>query len=225
MREDRFGERAKEARNAHRAERFCQYGHCEYPDMLVQKFGGTKPQNISWLNTERRGESWLLASVPPVWKMGRLRLPLGVASVFGPTLGKLPELRRARNTLVEFLEKVEGEYTNVRIRETRAALLDDMITAVVQWAARIREESPGWSADVACSLPEEERFWLDPRRGEFDPEWRQRRDNGQWVDILLDKAAAWFNVQLTTKKLLMGDEEHLAWKKELAEAIRQLEEE
>ena len=224
LQEDCFGERAREAREACRAGRACSHGYCEYPHMLVQKFGGTKPQNISQLNSERHGENWLLPSLPPVWDTGRVRLPLGVRSVFGPTLSSLPEVVRARRALVSFLERTAGEYTNIRIRRTRAALLEDLLTAVVQWAASIRNEAPGWSADADCRLPEEECFWLDPYRGELDAEWQERRNAKQWVDVLLDRAASWCNGQLTTRRLGMGDEEYHAWKKELAEAIRQLEE-
>lgn len=224
LREDRFGERAKEAREARREGRFCTHGYCDYPNLLVRKFGGTKPQNISWLNSERRGENWLLASVPPVWSSGSVRLPLGVDSVFDNVLGKLPEFKGARDALIKYLEKHAGDYTNVRIRETRAALLADMTTAVLQWAARIREQEAGWSAGEDCRLPEYERFWLDPGRGETDPEWQSRRDAGQWLEVLLDRAATWFNGQLTTKLLRMGDEERHEWKKEIAEAARRLEE-
>lgn len=224
LREDRFGTQAREAREAHRAGRFCAHGYGDYPRLLVQKFGGTKPQNISQLNSERHGENWLLCSLPPLWDKERARLPLDVKSVFGPPLNALPEVARASRRLIGFLERAAGDYTNIRIRETRAALLDDLLTAVVQWAARIRQEEPGWSADAACRLPEEERFWLDPRRGENDPEWRERRNGTPWRDALLERAAVWCNREISTKKLPMGDEEQHAWEKELAEALRQLEE-
>lgn len=224
LREDRFGAKAREAREAHRAGRFCAHGYGDYPRLLVQKFGGTKPQNISQLNSERHGENWLLCSLPPLWDKERVRLPLDVKSVFGPPLNALPEVARASRRLIGFLERAAGDYTNIRIRETRAALLDDLLTAVVQWAARIRQEEPGWSADAACRLPEEERFWLDPRRGENDPEWRERRNGTPWRDALLERAAVWCNREISTKKLPMGDEEQHAWEKELAEALRQLEE-
>ena len=192
--------------------------------MLVRKFGGTKPQNISWLNSRRHGENWLLASLPPVWKQDRVRLPLGVESVFGAVLDGLPELEKARTALIAFLEKASGAYTNIHIREKRAALLEDMISVVVQWAARIRGQEGGWSAGPECRLSEEERFWLDPGRGETDPEWRQRRADGQWLEPLLKRAATWFNARLTTPKLRMGDEERHVWKREIAAAVRQLEE-
>ena len=224
MREDRFGVKAKEAREAHRAQRFCTHGYGDYPRLLVRRFGGTKPQNISQLNSERHGESWLLASLPPLRDTERVRLPLGVKTVFGAPLNALPDVARARLRLVGFLERAAGEYTNIRIRDTRAALLDDLLTAVVQWAARIRAEEPGWSADAACRLPEAERFWLDPRRGESDPEWRERRDATPWRDALLETAAVWCNDSLKTRKLPMSDDEHHLWKREIAEALRQLEE-
>ena len=174
--------------------------------------------------SERHGESWLLASTPPFWDSGRVRLPLGVDSVFGPVLGGLPQWRRECQALTNFLEKVAGDYTNIRIRETRAALLDELLTVIVQWAARIREQEAGWSARDECHLPEEERFWLDPLRGEQDPEWQARRDEGSWREALLNRAATWLNGALTTHVLRMGDEERHAWKQELSNAVQQLEE-
>ena len=224
LQEDRFGKRAAEARKARSEERFCEHGYCEYPRLLVCRFGGTKPQNISQLNSERHGESWLLSSMPPFWNSGRVRLPLGVDSVFGPVLNGLPQWRRECQALTNFLEKVAGDYTNIRIRETRAALLDELLTVIVQWAARIREQEAGWSARDECHLPEEERFWLDPLRGEQDPEWQARRDEGSWREALLNRAATWLNGELTTRVLRMGDEERHAWKQELRNAVQQLEE-
>lgn len=144
---------AKEAQKARSEERFCTHGYCEYPDILAMKFGGANKQNISWLNSQRHGENWLLASLPPVWKQNRVRLPLGVESVFGAVLDGLPELEKARTALVTFLEKASGAYTNIHIRKKRAALLEDMISVVVQWAARIREqEGAGQPARNVASL-------------------------------------------------------------------------
>lgn len=65
LRETRFSDSAKAARDARRENKHHTEGYRDYPDYAVQKFGGTKPQNISQLNSERYGENYLLASLPP----------------------------------------------------------------------------------------------------------------------------------------------------------------
>ena len=69
----RFGEANKQARQA--PWEGLPYGgvYREFRDLAVQKVGGTKPQNISQLNSERRGHNYLLASLPPTWWLDETR--------------------------------------------------------------------------------------------------------------------------------------------------------
>lgn len=53
--EDRFGEDSKLARKAWRERRDHPSGVCEYPDLAIQRIGGSKPQNVTQLNNERHG--------------------------------------------------------------------------------------------------------------------------------------------------------------------------
>ena len=55
--EDRFGADGKEARQAKREQQMHPRGFHEYAGLAIQKLGGTKPQNISQLNSERRGNN------------------------------------------------------------------------------------------------------------------------------------------------------------------------
>ena len=55
LREARFGEAARAAREARSRQESWPHGFSEYPNLAIQKFGGTKPQNISQLNSERYG--------------------------------------------------------------------------------------------------------------------------------------------------------------------------
>ncbi|MDE5833466.1 MAG: type I-F CRISPR-associated protein Csy1, partial [Desulfovibrio sp.] len=193
IREDRFGEEVKTARAARRDGLYREGGYKEYPGLLTQKFGGSKPQNISQLNSERHGENWLLPSCPPDWNSGLPRLPLGVKSVFGKVLNSQPAIRDAKKALKEFLEKASGNYTNINIRNKRAELFDKMVDTLAQWSATIREAEPGWTMDPDCDLAEDECMWLDPHRGEMDPDWGQRRETGVWITSVSADAANWVN--------------------------------
>jgi CRISPR-associated protein Csy1 len=71
IREDRFSDEAKAAREAKRNGLDHPHGYREYLNVAIQNFGGTKPQNISQLNSERYGENFLLPSLPPNWQSRR----------------------------------------------------------------------------------------------------------------------------------------------------------
>lgn len=70
-----------------------------YTNVAVQQLGGTKPQNISQLNSERRGNKGLLASLPPVWRSIELKPLLGSESLF-PRYGRRPGVKAALRDLV-----------------------------------------------------------------------------------------------------------------------------
>jgi CRISPR-associated protein Csy1 len=61
----RFGEENKEARQAFYKKEAHDLAYREYKDVAIRKLGGTKPQNISQLNSERGGINYLLGSLPP----------------------------------------------------------------------------------------------------------------------------------------------------------------
>ena len=82
LQEDRFGEANKAARQARRERKMHDGVFHDYPGLAVQNMGGTKPQNISQLNSERRGMNYLLSSLPPQWQASAVRLPVHATSVF-----------------------------------------------------------------------------------------------------------------------------------------------
>ena len=63
MKECLFGADAKEARQAHKEAKPHSEGYRDYRDLAELKFGGSKPQNVSQLNSERGGQAWLLPLV------------------------------------------------------------------------------------------------------------------------------------------------------------------
>ena len=86
----------------------------------LRKMGGTKPQNISQLNSERGGVNYLLASLPPAWTPSAVRLPVHAVSVFDRLFIARPEVRRTLRALRKFLAS-EPE-PNLATRQRREAL-------------------------------------------------------------------------------------------------------
>lgn len=220
MQEARFGETAKRAREACKKNETCEQGYVGYPNLLVQRYGGTKPQNISQLNSERHGENWLLSSCPPQWQSEPLLLPLRVDSVFGSFLLRRRAIRQGLKELRLFLEKTQ--YTNVAIRQSRADRVDGIVDDIVQWAAQLRQRA-GWSKTAECRLLDVELCWLDPVRAAEDG--LESAFQGAWRAEIARRFARWFNAQLKTDALHMGDDEYEAWRHVVTDALRFFEEE
>ena len=217
VQEDRFGEANKAARQARRERKMHDGVFHDYPGLAVQNMGGTKPQNISQLNSERRGMNYLLSSLPPQWKASAVRLPVHATSVFDRLFIARPEVRRTVRALRVFLEPDPD--ANLATRDRREELLDALVYELVSLAAELQQMlPPGWSRDDQRfkELAYEEALWLDPLRAEI-PEEAQFAHDWQYMDwpAAIGKAfAGWLNAQLRDK-LPVGDAEAREWKKVL----------
>lgn len=207
IQDHRFGDDAKTAREARRSGKPCELTLHEYPNIVVQKLGGTKPQNISQLNSERKGVNYLLASCPPVWRSQPLRPPFGISSVFSRF-----ERQRDVKVLVREL-KVLLESDSVRNNSTRTHR-DELVSSILgelhQFAERYRSLPPGWSADPLCRLAEQEQCWLDPLRAVRDGAFAEAWLQSDWQDKIQRHFGNWLNAALDDK-LPLGDVEHTYW--------------
>lgn len=223
--EDRYSEAAKAAREAKRAGKAHPQVYREYPKLAIQSFGGSKPQNISQLNSERRGETYLLASTPPVWRSATIRPPLKTESVFARYFKQRREVWRLVQGLKKFLRRVADVKSNIRIRATRQEMVEDLCDQALQMAAELRELEPGWSADAECRLNLAEQCWLDPDRRLMDEEFAEHYQRGDWKKEVCRNFANWLNARLRTDKTLFGAPEAQEWKTLLEQEVELLREE
>lgn len=224
--EDRFSDAAKAARDARRAGKAHPEGYRDYPNLVIQSFGGSKPQNISQLNSERRGENYLLASVPPVWESPAIRPPLKIETVFSRYFERRREVRRLSDALKDFLRRVADSGTNIRIRETRADLVAELCGEALHMAAELRTYlAPGWTAGAECQLNLAEQCWLDPARGMGDEDFAAHGRRGDWKDEVCLRFGNWLNARLQTDKTHFGGLEALAWQSALGNELKLLREE
>lgn len=219
--DDRFGEANKAARQAYRERKPYDGVFHVYRDLAVQKLGGTKPQNISQLNSERRGDNYLLASLPPQWQSSSVRLPVHAASVFDKLFPTRPGVRQTVQRLRDFLEA--DPEPNHATRERREAYVDALLDELVAMAGELQQtQPPGWTRPGADAdrrfedLVRVEQLWLDPLRaelpdeGEFAQEWLAM----DWPAEVGRRFANWLNGALA-RKLPVGDAEAREWKREL----------
>lgn len=213
LQEDRFSEEAKAAREARKAGHWHERPVREYPHLAIQKLGGTKPQNISQLNSERRGDNLLLASLPPVWRSPEVRPVLGVASLF-KVFRHRPEARRLTQQLRRFLQGDPA--SNLATRTQRDEWVEALLEELMLFTAEQQTLEPGWSAGPQCKLPAAHRAWLDPE-GMTDPV-------PDLIDELAQDFANWLNHELRDP-LPMGDPEYLHWRNQARELFKAMERE
>ncbi len=215
IRHDRFSDEAKEARAARREKRNHSEGYREYPHLAIQNFGGTKPQNISQLNSERRGENWLLPSLPPRWKSDLVHPPFFVESVFTRRFGNRQAVKQLAQVLRDFLKGVATANSNIRIRNKRAELVGYILDELLQFAAELHELDAGWSLDEKCRLNMAEQCWLDPKRASLDEVFSEQRRRGEWPDEIGLRFGNWLNASISSDRTPMGQAESGAWQDEL----------
>lgn len=211
----RFSKEAKTAREARRDGKPHAHGFRDWSELLIQKFGGTKPQNISLLNSERRGKVWLLPSLPPSWRQMGLRPPLHTNTVFKNTVLKRFPYGLARKTeeLGCYLASVK-DWNNQNIRDGRVRRISEIIDGLIHISFSFSDElSAGWSSDKNCKLDDVECYWLDPNRD--DDGFQQQRSSIDWPRGIADRFGKWLNSCLRKRYgLPVGDREHREWLRE-----------
>ena len=228
LQEARFSDAAKAARTARRAKEPHAHGYCDYPGMAVRNMGGSKPQNISQLNSERGGANYLLPSVPPVWKDQGTQPPLRVASVFDKRglIGRDRTVYRMIEELKKFLSSVADADNNVHIRDKRAELVQAIIDRVLDIATELQCLNGGWSAAPVCKLSWSQKQWLDANALEAAQAAHETQavamsaadgalaapEPTDWRDKVAEDFARWLNATLSTDKISMGDAEFVEWK-------------
>lgn len=216
LQDDRFSDAAKAAREAKKANVFSERPVREYPQLAVQQLGGTKPQNISQLNSERRGNNSLLASLPPVWRSVDLT-PLHHTNSMFHRYSRRSSVRQNVNALRNFL-KAEPK-RNIETRDKRDAWVHFLIDEFLQFTAELRSLEPGWSQSAACQLGEAESRWLDPDgMAQTDAELC-RSPITDVSEQISASFANWLNAQLRDQ-LPAGDPEFLIWRNAMQEEIK-----
>lgn len=218
----RFGEANKIARQARRDKAPYDTIYRNYLDLAVRKLGGTKPQNISQLNSERGGVNYLLASLPPHWTDNKRIKLLYVDSVLSAFrwFDEVPDLL---NALAELLLSDPDKIKETR--EKREALEQGLGQQLALFRQSIcLSQEPGWTRNPACQLPQCEKLWLDPERIQLPVRESHLTDDeafnsaytwGDWPDEVASCFANWLNEYLRNKGLVaVGDVEYKHWAKQ-----------
>ncbi|TBV11858.1 type I-F CRISPR-associated protein Csy1 [Stutzerimonas kirkiae] len=216
----RFGEASKEVRQARRDKKSHEGVYRDYRNLVVRKLGGTKPQNISQLNSERGGLNYLLASLPPRWNQDRPRQFLFIDSAL-QRFRRYEGVNELLEALLALLTSNPEPTFDTRTKRERIERALGQSLAAFGLASRQLFQA-GWSRDADCRLPLCERIWLDPERTDLplrEEEGVRQEDEDfiaafewkDWPDEVAHRFGNWLNAILLQHKLPVGDAEHAHW--------------
>ena len=117
----RYGDEPKAIREARKAGKYHDKPDIRFLDTAIQSFGGSKPQNISQLNSQRGGKTNLLNCAPPSWQ-STLKPPLNDQSIFFDREFNR-RVWRDLQELQRYLLSVKGRDSTLEIRRNIAAHL------------------------------------------------------------------------------------------------------
>ncbi|MCD9531781.1 type I-F CRISPR-associated protein Csy1 [Photobacterium carnosum] len=208
----RFSDEMKTARDARKKNQPNECDVVRYSNLAVTISGGSKPQNISQLNSKRYGKTYLFPCTAPDWK-SQYQPPM-----FG--LNWFDSREVGRNTyyliklLAEFLVKVKPLDSNIRIRQHRDRLADQILDSILTLAAPHQVNAKGWSE--TSELSPAQQCWLDPQAEHlYSGDWQTEvsRDFGLWLNNRLEKASQ--------QQLMLGSEALQHWQALCHDAIRE----
>ncbi len=218
----RFGEGNKAARQAFRTREEHPALYRDYRNLVARKLGGTKPQNVSQLNSERGGINYLLASLPPPgWSSEQSRPLLGLPSAM-ERLAWVPDVRKTADELAAFL--LSDPPVNKDTKRRRGELARELGAQLAIFAAQAQIVfPPGWTRQDSCILPLHQQIWLDPERVHLtlreepelaaeDQAFIDAWEWGDWPDRVAGDFANWLNQRLRQAGLItVGDTEYRYW--------------
>ncbi|RJS94788.1 type I-F CRISPR-associated protein Csy1 [Salinisphaera sp. Q1T1-3] len=203
--DDRFSDTAKAAREARKKGEPADHGYVDYPGLAVQRFGGSKPQNISQLNSERGGNNYLLSCAPPTWRSRHVS-PIHGSSAF-TAFGRRPDVRRNLRALGHML--AGDPEPNMDTRDRRDELTRALVDELIVFTSEMHQLEPGWTDHWHCRLAFAHQCWLDPFRAAEDNEFRAEMADTDWLTTICADFSRWLNGRLEYFwKLAMGDPEH-----------------
>lgn len=196
---------SKEIRDARKAGNYHSLTDVNFPETAIQTFGGSKPQNISQLNSERYGQTFLLNASPPSFQL-QVKPPLSHKTIFSNQFTRkvFASLREFKT----FLENVKPHENNFRTRYKRDHyFVIPIIEQLLHYASSIQEIESGWALMPECNLKAEHALWLDINNE--NSSFQTERGKLNWLPAIANDFASWLLKQLKNDEhYLLGDVEH-----------------
>ncbi|MBM4223020.1 MAG: type I-F CRISPR-associated protein Csy1, partial [Gammaproteobacteria bacterium] len=171
----RFNEDSKKGREDRQKNIHNPEGFSEFFGLTQITMGGTKPQNISIVNTNNSGKSILIPSVPPIVTKRLERLP--TSDFFRQSLPS----KEFTNYFNKLHQVISDKRNNKHTREEIKDQIQHIIDYIILKALKLREDAkPGWSNNKHYhQLPLEQKIWLDAEKIEA-----RQNNQDNWRDTI-----------------------------------------
>ena len=196
----RFSDASKEAREARKHQLYHAQGFNDILDLTVTVYGGSKPQNISVLNNQNSGRSYLLPCKPPKLDQRTTRLPS--RDFFKQTLF----VRDFDVYFKSLFELMALDINNMHIRDGIRKVLHKIVDEVMYRAFCVREFAGGWSqTEHYQALPKAQQLWLDAALLE------KRLEDDEWQEVIAKALRQWLagEIEYRQNHIKLGDAEQL----------------
>lgn len=202
-------QKAREARD----EKSDSYGqkHQRLPNTVCIGIGGTKPQNISYLNNKYGGKTYMFLSVPPVIENREVTRPR--KDFFKETLRRW-QFRELFQTLHDRYARTQN---NLETRQSARRAEEHIVDKVLACADQLRALPAGWTEGKNVVLPKAQRLWLDEKFA------AQRDAETAWKQEIADTLAMWmlksYEKVMKEKAFLLSDTEYSFLREEILQAL------
>lgn len=153
-------------------------------DLTSVGYGGTKPQNISTLNNQNGGVSFLLPSLPPILNKRNIQPPKKSFFVNCLWSGFFKE------DFNDFHKMLIDRRNNIDIRDKRDDIVLNSISKVKWLINQIRDIGGNWSdSETYADLDHWEKIWLDEKYRSIRADKHQNND---YINKAQSYLANWF---------------------------------
>ena len=195
----RLGDEVKEIREKRKKGECSNAGYSEIYDLTTIGYGGTKPQNISVLNSQNGGKAYLLRSMPPILKKRDIHFPKSNFFEDSIRVWDISEIFDALHRIAS------TDYNNIDIRNGRIRRYGQLIDKIIEkmWAVRSVSEEQYYEKN--SKLKSHQKIWLL----HLYEEERERDD--AWLDKLEKEISRWivtsYEKRVNKKGFKLGTEE------------------
>ncbi len=187
--------------------------HFRIYNLVSQKFGGSNPQNVSFVNSRRTGRSYMLPSLPPILEKREIIYPR--KNFFRETLRLKYFTGLFQYLHARYSDRRNNKDIRLSVRKVERQIMD----LVLQRVYALRQLEQGWSDKR--ELSREQSIWLDDKYKDL------RCGDKEWQEKIAEDFTKWmmnsYRIIMGKEKLVLGDGEFDALYEEILEDLKQQE--
>lgn len=189
-----FSDETKELKEHRKKATYSEKSYSEVYNLITLGYGGTKPQNISVLNSKNGGRAYLLSSRPPHLEERATRFP---------TKDFFSQCVRYQSLSI-YMKALHAYYRDTRNNIQIRAKYEDLIESIIEnliiskvW--QLREVAEAQYNEHISQLPAHQKIWLT---GTIE----ERFEDDQWLSSLVEEIATWL---LNSYRSVIGEEKFI----------------